>query len=74
MKHIRARRPLGHVQHPGYFAVGDTAALAVLLERAESDPAFLEDLRASGARARERFSPERELDAWHALLAELAGG
>lgn len=59
--------------HPGYFEVGDTAGLALLLERAESEPVFLEDLRASGARARERFSPERELEAWRALLAELAG-
>jgi glycosyltransferase involved in cell wall biosynthesis len=55
--------------YPGLFRVGDTAALARLLERAEQDPAFLSDLarRTRGRRALFRVSAERA--AWRSLLA-----
>lgn len=59
--------------YPGYFAVGDTAGLAALLSRAESDAAFLADLAARGERLRERLTPERERDALAALIAECGG-
>src|SRR5262249_43052314 len=58
--------------YAGYFPVGDTAALARLLCRIEAEPRFLERLRAAVVRRRDLFSPQRERDAWKALLAELA--
>ena len=57
--------------YPGYFPVGDTAALAALLWRAESDPTFLADLRARCERVRGLFEPQAERAAWRGLLAEL---
>ena len=46
--------------YPGYFPVGQTAALARLLWRVETDPEFFRRLcRAIGRRAY-RFSPARE--------------
>jgi putative glycosyltransferase (TIGR04348 family) len=57
--------------YPGYFPVGDTAALARLLRRLESDPSFVRKLeRAVTARA-PLFRPARETAAWRRLLAEL---
>lgn len=59
--------------YAGYFPVGGTGALARLMCRAESDPAFLAKLRRQ-MRARARlFSPRRELAAWRRLLAEAGG-
>ncbi len=60
--------------YPGYFPVGDAPALAALLERAESDAAFLASLRAGVERVRPLYAPERERDGWAALLAELGLG
>jgi putative glycosyltransferase (TIGR04348 family) len=57
--------------YPGYFPVGDTQALAALLRRAETDPAFLKSLRDWGRRLRPALSPARERRAWAALLSEL---
>ncbi|RMH21875.1 MAG: TIGR04348 family glycosyltransferase [Acidobacteria bacterium] len=57
--------------YPGYFPVGDEAALAEKLERAESDPDFYAALAAHCARLKPRFAPEHERDAWRRLLAEL---
>jgi putative glycosyltransferase (TIGR04348 family) len=59
--------------YPGYFPVGDTAALAELLWRAESDAAFLIELRERCERVRGLFEPQAERGAWRALLAELGG-
>jgi putative glycosyltransferase (TIGR04348 family) len=57
--------------YPGLFPVGDTAALARLLTRAERDPAFLARL-AQETRARRRlFARSTEERAWRSLLAEL---
>jgi putative glycosyltransferase (TIGR04348 family) len=58
--------------YPGYFPVGDTAALARLLHRIETEPKFLARLRAAVARRRDLFAPAREIAAWKALLDELA--
>jgi putative glycosyltransferase (TIGR04348 family) len=57
--------------YPGYFPVGDTQALAQVLNRAESDAAFYEQLRVYCAQAAPLVAPEREQQAWHDLLAEL---
>lgn len=59
--------------YEGYYRVGDTGALAALLDRAESDPAFLARLEAQCRRRRPLFSPDRERAAWRRLLAEVGG-
>lgn len=57
----------------GYFAPGDAAALATLLERARDDPAMLEMLHAQcGARAA-LFDPARERVALLAVVDDLLG-
>lgn len=58
-------------EYPGYFPVGDTDALAALLERAELDPRFYAALQAGGAARTPLFTPERERAAWAALLDEV---
>lgn len=58
--------------HPGFFPVGDAAALAALLRRAEEEPAYLEALREASLRLRPAVAPEGERAAWAALLAEVA--
>jgi hypothetical protein len=58
--------------YPGYFPVGDTEALARLLRRIETDRRFVANLRRAVARRAPLFRPEREIEAWRRLLAELA--
>jgi len=58
-------------RHPGYFAVGDTRALAGLLLRAERDPRFYARLGRSVRRLARLVRPERERAAWASLLREL---
>lgn len=58
--------------YPGYFRVGDTKALARLLQRIESDPRFVTKLHRAIARRAPLFRPEREVAAWRRLLAELS--
>ena len=58
--------------YPGYFPVGDAAALAGLLDRAETDGRFLAALRRGVERAGPLVDPAREREAWRALLGELA--
>jgi putative glycosyltransferase (TIGR04348 family) len=56
--------------YPGTFAVGDSAGLAELLARAESDPDFYRTL-AEACRERVHLTdPAQELASWRALLAE----
>ena len=57
--------------YPGYFPVGDTEALAHLLSRIETDPAFLKRLRRAIARRAPLFRPAREKAEWKSLLEEL---
>lgn len=45
---------------PGYYPVGDEAALARLLERAENDPVFLDALLRHGQSLKAKFEPARE--------------
>jgi glycosyltransferase involved in cell wall biosynthesis len=60
--------------YPGYFPVGDAPALAALLRRAETEPAFLAALEAGVRRVAPGFAPARERAAWRALLAQLRRG
>ncbi|MGI9385372.1 MAG: glycosyltransferase, partial [Methyloligellaceae bacterium] len=53
----------------GYFPAKNTEALRALLLRAESDPAFVEELAAQGAARRYLFTVERERAAWAKVLA-----
>ena len=57
--------------YPGYFPVGDTRALARLLERLEQEPAFARLLATAIARRAPLFRPAREIAAWRRLLAEV---
>src|SRR5262249_21943015 len=59
--------------YPGYFPVGDTSALAVLLRRAETDPAYYADLRRRCEALRPLADPDGERRRWELLLGELAG-
>jgi glycosyltransferase involved in cell wall biosynthesis len=54
--------------YPGYFPVGDTAALAKLILRAEQEPAFLNELRRQCASRSALFDPARERASWQDLL------
>ena len=58
--------------YPGYFPVGDTKALARLLQRIEGDRRFVAMLRRGITRRAPLFRPEREIAAWRRLLAELS--
>ena len=58
--------------YPGYFAVGDTGALARLLRRLESDQLFARRLTEALRTRAPLFAPRRELAAWRRLLNELA--
>jgi len=57
--------------YPGYFPVGDTQALARLLQRLEHDPRFVARLSKAVARRASLFRPTREIAAWRRLLAGL---
>ena len=57
--------------YPGYFPVGDTEALARLLNRIETDAAFLERLQRAIARRAHLFRPALEKAAWKKLIDEV---
>ncbi|MFY9554497.1 MAG: selenoneine biosynthesis selenosugar synthase SenB [Blastocatellia bacterium] len=59
--------------YPGYFKVGDTRELARLMARAETDRAFLEDLRDRCRHLVGLFDPAREEMEWAELIDELSG-
>ena len=56
--------------YPGYFSVGDTRALAALLERAENDAQFYRSLKKSCDKLRPLVQPARERESWRRLLGE----
>jgi glycosyltransferase involved in cell wall biosynthesis len=60
--------------YPGYYPVRDTASLTRMLQRAETDPAFLEELRRHCVARAPLFDPARERQEWRNLLAQLSGG
>lgn len=57
--------------YPGYFAVGDTAALSDILFRAESDRKFYRSLKSICKSLSPLVEPKREMAAWKKLLQEL---
>jgi glycosyltransferase involved in cell wall biosynthesis len=57
--------------YPGYYPVEDDRALAVLIERAGKEPSWLMGLAEAVSRRRPLIAPERERDAWRALLDEI---
>jgi len=57
--------------YDGYYPVEDEKALAEMLWRAESDPAFLKQRTAQGGRKRPLFAAAKEMAAWRALLKDL---
>lgn len=59
--------------YPGLFPVGDAAALAELLSRAETDERFYDGLARRCRALQGELSPAREREAWRDLLAEVAG-
>lgn len=58
--------------HPGLFPPGDAQALAQTLTRFARDAAYRSALELASQALAPRHQPERELDAWRALLATLA--
>ena len=59
------------VDYPGYFPVGDTKALARLLQRLEREPRFPARLGKALARRARLFRPAREIASWRRLLADI---
>jgi len=57
--------------YDGYFSVGDEKALAALLYRAETEPAFLRGLGVQVKKLQPKFRPAREVAAWRKLLKDL---
>jgi putative glycosyltransferase (TIGR04348 family) len=60
--------------YPGYFGVGDTAALAALLTRVETDATFMESLTLAVTKRAPWFDPAREKARWATLMSELLEG
>lgn len=58
-------------EYPGYYPVGDAAALAQQMLRAEQEPGFLDELRRHCAARAALFDPSRERDSWRDLLARI---
>jgi putative glycosyltransferase (TIGR04348 family) len=59
-------------EYPGYFPVGDTRALCLAMQRAESDPAFYGELKRRISDLKPVVDPQRERESWQALLAEVS--
>lgn len=57
--------------YPGYFPVGNTAALTTLLLRAETEPDFYRELQRCCAERKPLVDPTREREAWRRLLLDL---
>lgn len=57
--------------YPGFFPVRDTEGLTRLLEKAETDPGFYDELLTHCRRLAPLVSPARERQAWKQLLEEL---
>lgn len=57
--------------YPGYFPVGDTQALAQLLDKVERDAGFYRELEAWCRRLAPLVHPDRERESWRRLLDDL---
>jgi putative glycosyltransferase (TIGR04348 family) len=69
--HIPGSIGLLGAAYAGYYPVGDTKALADLLDRAETDSGFYNSLKAWCGRLRSLVRPARERESWRRLLSEL---
>lgn len=58
-------------QYPGLFPLGDEQALAQLLNKAETEPAFISILSAHCDSLRQRFLPEKEAASWIEVITSL---
>ncbi len=58
--------------YPGYFPVGDTRFLAVMLARARSDKRFYRSLKIHCRRCSVLVTPSRERQTWTSVLRELS--
>jgi len=58
--------------YPGYFPVGDTRALARLLQKAETEPYFYRKLKDHCTRLFPLVDPKGEYESWRRLLLELS--
>ena len=56
--------------YPGYFTVGDTQELAVILQRAETDAGFYHRLKSRCEKLKPLFEPADERRRWDELLRE----
>ena len=65
---ISGNRGLLGDDYAGYFPVGDAAALARLIDRAATDPTWLDRLRAQCRAQAHLFTPQRERAAVRALV------
>ncbi|MGI8424185.1 MAG: selenoneine biosynthesis selenosugar synthase SenB [Chloroflexota bacterium] len=70
--HIEGSVGLLGADYPGYFPVGQTRALADLLHRAETDPAYYATLVGHCRRLRSLADPARERRSWQRLLDEVS--
>lgn len=61
------------LDYPGKYPVGDTEALARILDRAEQDDGFLAALSAHCARLAPQFSVELERASWAKLITDVTG-
>ncbi len=68
--HIAGSIGLLGEDYPGYFEFGDTAELAHLLRRFETESAFRAQLASACRRLARQVTPARELAAWRTLLGE----
>ncbi|MFT5175158.1 MAG: putative glycosyltransferase (TIGR04348 family) [Gammaproteobacteria bacterium] len=68
---ISGNRGLLGAGHPAYYRLEDSADLARLMVRAETELGFLQSVRAHAETRRHLFTPQRERAAWAALLDEL---
>ena len=57
--------------YPGFFPVGESAALAGLLHRTETEPGFYQDLERACDALAPLVDPAREAESWSALLREV---
>ena len=57
--------------YPGYFEVGDTKALAGMMEKTEIDKSFYQLLYNRCKSLQPLFQPEREAETWSSLLSEI---
>jgi putative glycosyltransferase (TIGR04348 family) len=57
--------------YPGLFTAGNTTELAMLLEKLETDAAFMTLLHSEVNRLAPEFAPDLERDAWHRLINQL---